>query len=152
MQFFSYGLPFMVCYVFRCQDCTQDRKEVWSLKQTNFAHMCVMALANMTYDYFASKPEYKDNVADASRANLKYFHLEKDIVPYFEENWEQLTNIARRVKNSWHQTLHKTLTKESELFSVNPENELEFTLSERNLLDIGPLHESIRKVGFFTGA
>lgn len=108
-----------------------------------------MAVANMTYNYFAEKDEYKNDIPKASQENIKYFHLEKEIVPFFEDNWESLTNIPRRVKNSWHQTLHKTLAKETELFATNPENELEFALNERNLLDIGPLLESIRKVRDF---
>uniref|UniRef100_A0A914Y6U6 B30.2/SPRY domain-containing protein n=1 Tax=Panagrolaimus superbus TaxID=310955 RepID=A0A914Y6U6_9BILA len=142
-----YGLPFMVCYVFRCQDCATDSKESWTPKQTNFAHMTVMALSNLTYNYFAEKDEYKTDVFQASKDNVKYFHLEKEIVPFFEENWESLSNFPRRVKNSWHQTIQKTLAKETELFTINPENELEFALNERNLLDIGPLLESIRKLG-----
>uniref|UniRef100_A0AC34FY03 Zinc finger PHD-type domain-containing protein n=1 Tax=Panagrolaimus sp. ES5 TaxID=591445 RepID=A0AC34FY03_9BILA len=129
-----YGLPFMVCYVFRCQDCANDSKESWTPKQTNFAHMTVMALSNMTYNYFAEKDEYKNDVFQASKDNVKYFHLEKEIIPFFEENWDSLSNFPRRVKNSWHQTIHKTLAKETELFTMNPENEMEFALNERNLM------------------
>ena len=108
--------------------------------------MCVMALANMTFNFYASSQSKRDpaEVAD----ELKYFHLEKEIVTYFEENWESLTNIPRRVKNSWHQTLQKTLAKETELFAIHPDDENLFALKEKNLLDIGPLLESIKKVGF----
>lgn len=87
-----------------------------------------MALSNMTYNYFAAQDEYKNDVFQACKDNVKYFHLDKEIVPFFEENWESLTNMPRRVKNSWHQTLHKTLAKETELFAVNPENESEYSL------------------------
>lgn len=109
--------------------------------------MCVMALANMTYDLH-SKNGDKDKLT-TSDGELTYFHLEKDIVPYFDENWESLTNIPRRVKTSWHQTLQKTLMKETELFAVHPDDENKFALKEKNLLDIGPLLESIKKVVFF---
>jgi len=104
-----------------------------------------MALANMTFNFYASSQSKRDpaEVAD----ELKYFHLEKEIVSYFEENWESLTNIPRRVKNSWHQTLQKTLAKETELFAIHPDDENLFALKEKNLLDIGPLLESIKKLG-----
>uniref|UniRef100_A0A7E4W6F1 B30.2/SPRY domain-containing protein n=1 Tax=Panagrellus redivivus TaxID=6233 RepID=A0A7E4W6F1_PANRE len=141
-----YGLPFMVCYIFKCQDCSPDKKESWSMKQTNFSHMCVMALANMTYNHYNEIVQNKKDILSVSAQGPKYFHVEKEIVPFFAENWENLTNNPRRVKNSWHVTLSKTLAKETELFSVNPENESEVGLSELNLLEIGPFHENIKKL------
>ncbi|KAI1727461.1 set1/Ash2 histone methyltransferase complex subunit ash-2 [Ditylenchus destructor] len=64
-----YALPFMVSYVFKCHDCDPDKKENWALKQPNFSHMCVMALANMTYNYFKEKKTQNLFVADPNNEN-----------------------------------------------------------------------------------
>uniref|UniRef100_A0A915CN41 B30.2/SPRY domain-containing protein n=1 Tax=Ditylenchus dipsaci TaxID=166011 RepID=A0A915CN41_9BILA len=139
-----YALPFMVSYVFHCHDCHPDKKENWTLKNTNFSHMCIMALANMTFDYFKDSEQ---DVSIVAQPNPKYFNLETEIIPFFESNWENLTSLPRRVKNTWHQTLHRTLSKETELFVVNPADENGFALKEKDLLTIGPLHEAVKQIG-----
>lgn len=50
-----------------------------------------------------------------------------------------------RVKNTWHQTLLKTLSKETELFEAMADGHA-FALKERNLLAIGPVHEALKQV------
>uniref|UniRef100_A0AC34QCP0 B30.2/SPRY domain-containing protein n=1 Tax=Panagrolaimus sp. JU765 TaxID=591449 RepID=A0AC34QCP0_9BILA len=142
-----YGLPFMVCYVFKCKDCSPDSKETWTTKQTNFSHMCVMAMANMVYRHFEEQVTNKQDVNAASMEQLKYFHFENDIVKFFDENWECLSSTPKRKNNTWHQTLLKTLMKETDLFAMHPEDENMFALKEQNLLEIGPLLESVKKLG-----
>lgn len=115
----------------------------------DFAHMCIMALGNMTYNHFKSLCEKDSSYPDVNSAcqrSSKFFSLENEIVPFFESNWENLTSMPRRVKNTWHQTLQKTLSKETELFVSSGEDENLFALKERDLLQIGPLHESVRQV------
>ncbi|KHJ76248.1 hypothetical protein OESDEN_24132, partial [Oesophagostomum dentatum] len=62
-------------------------------------------------------------------------------------NWENLTSMPRRVKNTWHTTLQKTLIKDTELFKVNPDDENSFALMETNLADIGPINEFVKQIG-----
>ncbi|KAI6170158.1 Set1/Ash2 histone methyltransferase complex subunit ASH2 [Aphelenchoides besseyi] len=145
-----YGLPFMVCYVFLCQDCANDKHESWTAKQTNFSHMCIMALANMVVNHFKEKsPEV--NAVDLPdvimKAEPKFFRLDTEIIPFFDENWESLTPLARRVKTTWHGTIAKTLAKETELFVGNDGDENLYTLKERDLTTIGPFHKAVRNLG-----
>ncbi|KAI1711928.1 set1/Ash2 histone methyltransferase complex subunit ash-2 [Ditylenchus destructor] len=146
-----YALPFMVSYVFKCHDCDPDKKENWALKQPNFSHMCVMALANMTYNYFKEKCEGESDlsasISAACQENTKYFNVEDEVIPYFDENWENITPFARRTKTTWHQTILKTLSKETDLFVADPNNETSFALKERDLFTIGPQHEAVKLIG-----
>lgn len=50
-----------------------------------------------------------------------------------------------RVKNTWHQTLQKSLTKETELFESSDDGQL-FALRERDLSSIGPGHDALKQV------
>ncbi|KAI6239762.1 Set1/Ash2 histone methyltransferase complex subunit ASH2 [Aphelenchoides fujianensis] len=145
-----YGLPFMVCYVFMCRDCAPDKKESWSAKQTNFSHMCIMALANMVVNHFKKEnpeAEAADLAELITKAEPKFFHLNDEIIPFFDENWESLTPLARRVKNTWHATIAKTLVKESELFLAQDDDDNMYTLKERDLCTIGPMHKAVRNLG-----
>lgn len=115
--------------------------------------MCIMALSNMTFNHFKSLCENDSNYPDINSAcqqGLKFFSLENEIVPFFESNWENLTSMPRRVKNTWHQTLQKTLTKETEIFVSSVKDENSFALKERDLLKIGPLHEAVKLVFIFS--
>lgn len=49
------------------------------------------------------------------------------------------------MKNTWHQTLLKTLAKENELFESSEDGQ-SFALKERDLLAIGPVHEALKQV------
>lgn len=130
------GLPFMVSYVFICKDCSQERREKWSLKTTNFSHMCIMALANLAF-------RSEDGSTNHASKQKQYFNVERDIIPFFEQQWENLTSMHRRVKNTWHGTILRTLAKEVDLFDANPNDPNSFALKEQNLLNIGPMHESV---------
>ncbi|WKX94959.1 hypothetical protein Q1695_011870 [Nippostrongylus brasiliensis] len=133
-----YGLSFMVCYTFYCKDCSPTSMETWVAKQANFSHMCVTVLANLT----AERLKKDENVKPGEHV---YFNLQKTIIPYFDANWENLTSMPRRVKNTWHMTLQKTLIKDVELFKVNPKDENSFALMETNLADIGPVNEFVKQ-------
>ncbi|RCN32548.1 metallo-beta-lactamase domain protein [Ancylostoma caninum] len=134
----SYGLSFMVCYVFHCKDCSPTAMETWVAKQANFSHMCVTVLANLTAE------KLKQDGFQKTGEHV-YFNLQDTIIPYFDANWENLTSMPRRVKNTWHTTLQKTLIKDTELFKVNPEDENSFALMETNLADIGPVNEFVKQ-------
>ncbi|VDN05610.1 unnamed protein product [Thelazia callipaeda] len=140
-----YGLPFMVCYVFNCADCSPTNQETWTPKQANFAHMCVTVLANLTYNARTKKAGPKDD-SNTMEQELVFLNLENEIIPYFNAQWENLTSMSRRVKNTWHQTLQKSLTKEAELFESS-ENGQMFALRERDLSSIGPGHEALKQIG-----
>lgn len=108
-----------------------------------------MALANMVVDHF------KGQTSDDPEADLaglcyegapKFFKLETEIIPFFDENWESLTPLPRRVKTTWHATIAKTLGKETELFIVDEKDDQVFALKERDLLTIGPMHKAVRNV------
>lgn len=50
-----------------------------------------------------------------------------------------------RVKNTWHQTLQKSLTKETELFESSEDGQM-FALREHDLSAVGPGHEALKQV------
>lgn len=116
-----------------------------------------MALANMTYDFYYQKVQKIISNEDEKVSSTaieeaiiqgpkKFFKMDNEILPFFELNWENLTSQPRRVKNTWHQTLNKTLSKEIELFESDPNDENSFALKEKDLLMIGPLHEAVKMV------
>ncbi|VDD91755.1 unnamed protein product [Enterobius vermicularis] len=142
---FNYGLPFMVCYVFNCSECSSTKKESWTAKQANFAHMCVTVLANLTFGELQRRAGTGNVPNDPLSAPI-YFNFEKEIIPFFNSQWENLTSMTRRVKNTWHQTLLKTLAKENELFESSEDGQ-SFALKERDLLAIGPVHEALKQIG-----
>ena len=45
----------------------------------------------------------------SSFVNLALFLSLQEIIPFIEKNWESLTTMARRIKLTWHNTVHKTL-------------------------------------------
>ena len=113
----------------------------------DFSHMAIMALANMIIDHARSVAGEGVDLAEFILANEpKFFRLDTEIIPFFDENWESLTSLPRRVKTTWHGTIAKTLAKETELFVNDEADENLFTLKERDLLTIGPLHKSVKNV------
>jgi hypothetical protein len=106
--------------------------------------MCVMAIANMTFNYFE---KISPDVVKLSQEQIKYFNIEKEVIPFFEENWESLTSQTRRKTNSWHASLQQILTNDTYVFMQKPDNKSEVALKERNLLEIGPMLDAIKQVG-----
>ncbi|CAJ0565655.1 unnamed protein product, partial [Mesorhabditis spiculigera] len=138
-----YGLSFMVCYVYQCEDCSPTREETWTPRQANFIHMLVTVLSNLTCE--AAKAKNIDLLKPLTERI--FFNLEDAIIPYFETNWEHLTSMPRRVKTTWHQTLQSTLMKQGDLFTLNPADENGFAMLELDLSKIGPAHEGVRQIG-----
>lgn len=135
-----YGLSFMVCYIFQCKDCSSSSTETWVAKQANFVHMCVTVLANLTAEQLR-----KEGKLDVKTNEKVFFGLREAIIPYFDSNWENLTSMPRRVKNTWHNTLQKTLLKDSDLFITNDDGN-SFALNE-SLADIGPCNDAVKQIG-----
>ncbi|KAK0393664.1 hypothetical protein QR680_000342 [Steinernema hermaphroditum] len=134
-----YGLPFMVCYQFYCKPCSSTKKEVWTAKQANFSHMLVMVLSNLTHDW-------RKEQSDDADFDKKFFSLEQDIIPFFEREWENLTSMPKRKKDSWHQTIQNALEKHPDLFVQRGKDDLYFKLKENDLRKIGPFLDAVRYI------
>jgi len=127
-------LPFMISYQFHCKRCSGIGHEMYSKRQANFHHICQMALANLLHN---ARQEGKDTTM---------FSKEREIIPYIEKNWEMLTSMSRRVKLTWHNTISKTMTKESDMFTYSEETSGEtlFGLVNQDLSKIGPASDHNR--------
>uniref|UniRef100_A0A1I8B3V4 B30.2/SPRY domain-containing protein n=1 Tax=Meloidogyne hapla TaxID=6305 RepID=A0A1I8B3V4_MELHA len=130
----------MVSYMFNCRGCSSENKEKWSIRSTSYSSMAVMALANMTLEYFIK--QYGPSNLSSIQGSNPFFSIDQEIIQYMDKNWEYLSTTPKRQKKSWHQTILKTLQKETELF-VQDSKSCSFALKEKDLLRIGPMHESI---------
>lgn len=74
------------------------------------------------------------------------FSKEKVIIPYMEKNWELLTTMQRRVKVTWHGTVLKIMTKETDIFSYSEETpgDAFFGLANTDLSKVGPVADASR--------
>jgi Set1/Ash2 histone methyltransferase complex subunit ASH2 len=126
-------LPFMTCYTFWCRDCGADSVEAFSRRQTNFSQMCETAIANLM-------------VGAEDDGNRVSFSKDREIIPFIDANWEVLTTMPRRIKHTWHQTVVKTMTKETDTFihDARDPNDPHFALRNQDLLRIGPNYDSAR--------
>ena len=70
--------------------------------------MCFTAIANLLA---------ADNPDGAPTG--KMFSKDKEIIPYVDKRWEALTTTQRRVKNTWHTTVSKTLLKTIDVFTID---------------------------------
>lgn len=90
----SKSLPFLTAYHFMCKRCNSNGdEEVFSRKQANFTVMCQTALANLMW----------------RNSGRLYFSEARELIPFLEEYWEELTTQPRRTNNLWHPNIHKTL-------------------------------------------
>lgn len=105
--------------------------------------MCVTVLANLTKDHC----EKEGIPLIEPLPQHCFFNLERQIIPYVKENWTWLTSMPPRVKNTWHSTLQKTLAKESDLFTVDPNDDNSFALVELDISSISPVHEAVKQIG-----
>ncbi|XP_050052258.1 set1/Ash2 histone methyltransferase complex subunit ASH2 [Dermacentor andersoni] len=132
-------VPFMTNYTFSCKLCNPAGNENFSKKQSNFSQMCVTALANLIQ---------KNRAEGGSRA---LFSKDKEIIPFIEKNWENMTTVPRRVKQTWHTTVYKTMTKDTDVFVCEEKTESGevtdahpyFGLILTDLEKIGPNYESL---------
>ena len=67
--------------------------------------MCITTIANLMQN------------STKEGASRQYFSRDREIVPYVDSHWEYLTTMPRRVTQSWHSTIHKTLMKEKGIFA-----------------------------------
>ncbi|XP_075542537.1 set1/Ash2 histone methyltransferase complex subunit ash2 isoform X2 [Dermacentor variabilis] len=132
-------VPFMTNYTFSCKLCNPAGNENFSKKQSNFSQMCVTALANLIQ---------KNRAEGGSQA---LFSKDKEIIPFIEKNWENMTTVPRRVKQTWHTTVYKTMTKDTDVFVCEEKTESGevtdahpyFGLILTDLEKIGPNYESL---------
>lgn len=128
-------VPFLTNYQFFCKLCSSNGQESFTKKQPSFGQMCFTAVANLLAT---------NNPGGA--ATGKKFSKDKDIIPYIDKNWEALTTTQRRVKNTWHSTVSKTLLKTIDVFTINEEDlsDLKYGLVNGNLAKIGPNYETLK--------
>lgn len=63
--------------------------------------MCITALANLQ-----NSGGGKDGGRGGGGGPM--FSLQRDVIPFLEQNWEALTTVARRSTQSWHTTVRNT--------------------------------------------
>ena len=97
--------------------------------------MCFTAIANLLS---VDNPE--------GAATGKMFSKDKEIIPYVDKHWEALTTTQRRVKNTWHTTVSKTLLKTIDVFTIDETDgsDLKYGLVNGNLIKIGPNYETLK--------
>ena len=115
-------MRFQTNYAFLCRTCNAGQ-ESFARRQSNFAQMCETVLANLTAD---GDP----HVAFSGR----------QVISYLEQNWDHVTTLPRRVKQTWHNTVLKTMQKESELFVCDQTEAVDplFALRNQDLTRIAP--------------
>ncbi|KAK2167631.1 hypothetical protein LSH36_26g15118 [Paralvinella palmiformis] len=120
-------VPFMTNYQFFCKRCSVS--ESLNKRLASFGQMCLTALANL---------------AQQSPGET-FFSRDKDIIPFIEANWENLTTGPRKVKQTWHTTIAKTMMKDSAIFQYKEDSsgETVFGLMNLDLTKIGPNCESL---------
>ncbi|XP_038061625.1 set1/Ash2 histone methyltransferase complex subunit ASH2-like [Patiria miniata] len=97
-------IPYMMTYSFCCKYCNPTKSEVYSRRMANFSQLCHMALANLTAQ---QRLESTDKIM---------FSKEKDLIPFINQHWEALTPMQRRTTTTWHATIVKAMTKDSDIF------------------------------------
>ncbi|XP_071808635.1 set1/Ash2 histone methyltransferase complex subunit ASH2-like [Asterias amurensis] len=131
-------IPYMMTYTFCCKDCNPTKSEVYSRRMANFSQLCHMALANLT----------AQSLQEGTDKSL--FSKEKDLIPFINQNWEALTPMQRRTTTTWHATIVKAMTKDSDIFvcKEKPDNDGEteeeyplFGLVDQDLAKISPNYD-----------
>jgi len=133
-------VPFMMNYVFICKNCSPTGLESFKRNQAQFTQMCVTALANLT------QADVKDGT------NRKLFSKDKDIIPFFDMHWEGMTTTTRRVTQSWHSTVSRTLIKDVGTWltyeeAPNDPDSPYFGLTCLDLTQIRPNYEAMIRSG-----
>nr|CAG4636886.1 EOG090X03NS [Ceriodaphnia reticulata]SVE72844.1 EOG090X03NS [Ceriodaphnia reticulata] len=135
-------VPFMMNYVFLCKNCSPTGLESFKKNQAQFTQMCITTIANLMQN------------STKEGTSRQYFSRDREIVPYIDSHWEYLTTMPRRVTQSWHATIQKTLMKEKGLIFVCQEPVLEtmtsdcmFGLLSLELVNIRPNYEAMVRAG-----
>ncbi|KAL5018512.1 hypothetical protein ScPMuIL_004234 [Solemya velum] len=127
-------IQFITNYQFCCKHCSPTGLENFTRKPASFSQICYTAIANLTHQ---AKQRGEENIM---------FSKDKDIIPYIDKQWENLTTLPRRIKLTWHTTVAKTLAKEMDLFSYTEINigDPLYGLSNQDLYKVGPNIEAFR--------
>ncbi|XP_076326632.1 set1/Ash2 histone methyltransferase complex subunit ASH2-like isoform X10 [Tachypleus tridentatus] len=136
-------VAFMYNYHFLCKICNTSGFETFTKKQASFSQMCVTSIANLL----------QQNIASGSARTM--FSKDKEIIPFIEKHWEHMTTMARRVKQTWHTTVHKTMLKDTDIFTCeecmldgdSSETYPLFGLVSQNIKKIAPCYETPMKPG-----
>ncbi|XP_030761930.1 set1/Ash2 histone methyltransferase complex subunit ASH2 [Sitophilus oryzae] len=130
-------VPFLSNYIFHCKNCSTTGLETFRKSQAQITQMCITAIANLQQ-------------ASAKDGTKKYmFNKDKEIIPYIEYHWEALTTTSRRVTQSWHITVTKTLIKDIRVIFVyedSPEGHM-YGLINTDLTHIKPNYDAMIKGG-----
>ncbi|ESN99523.1 hypothetical protein HELRODRAFT_185811 [Helobdella robusta] len=122
-------VPFMTNYQFFCKRCSMQ--ESLMKRQASFGQMCLTAIANLMQ----------------KNKGKTMFSKDADIIPYIETNWELLTSSPRRVKNTWHSSISKTMLKDPSIFTTKEGGaDTTFGLVNEDLSKIGPNCESLLRL------
>lgn len=130
-------VPFLHNYVFLCKNCSPTGLETFRKSQAQISQMCVTAIANL------QQTSAKDGT------NRVMFYKDKEIIPYIEYHWEALTTTSRRVTQSWHSTVTKTLINNIHIlfvFEDSPEGQL-YGLVNIDLTHVRPNYDHMIKSG-----
>ncbi|KAG5869991.1 hypothetical protein JTB14_008147 [Gonioctena quinquepunctata] len=131
-------VPFMSNYIFLCKNCSPTGLESFKKSQAQMQQMCVTAIANL------QQSSFKEGT------NRTMFSKDKEIIPYIEYHWEALTTTSRRVTQSWHITVTKTLVKDIHIlfvFEDNAANGHMYGLLNSDLSQIKPNYGAMIKGG-----
>ncbi|XP_076251400.1 set1/Ash2 histone methyltransferase complex subunit ash2 [Rhynchophorus ferrugineus] len=128
-------VPFLTNYTFICKNCSATGLETFRKSQAQITQMCVTAIANL------------QQMSTRDGTNKLLFNKDKDIIPYIEHHWEALTTTSRRVTQSWHLTVNKTLVKDIHVlfvFEESPEGQM-YGLVNTDLTSIKPNYDAMIK-------
>ncbi|XP_022655174.1 set1/Ash2 histone methyltransferase complex subunit ASH2-like isoform X2 [Varroa jacobsoni] len=125
-------LPFTINYAFICKTCNPAGVENFQKKQPGFREMCITAVASLQ---FRSRE-------DGTNKNM--FSRDKEIIPWIDRNWENLTSVPRRIKQTWHSTILKTMQREVSVF-LN-QDDVYFGLVDSDLFRLMPPYDSQSKL------
>lgn len=139
-------VPFMMNYVFLCKNCSPTGMESFKKNQAQFTQMCITTIANLM----------QNSLKEGS--SRQYFSRDREVITYIESHWEYMTTMPRRVTQSWHATVHKTLLKERGLVFVIQEpgsdanlaltsNDCMVGLLSLELINIRPNYEAMVRAG-----
>lgn len=130
-------VPFLYNYVFLCKNCSPTGLETFRKSQAQITQMCVTAIANL------------QQLSAKEGANRVMFNKDKEIIPYIEYHWEALTTTSRRVTQSWHSTVTKTLIKDIHIlfvFEDSPDGQF-YGLTNTDLTHVRPNYDAMIKGG-----
>lgn len=132
-------VPFMTYYTFYCKACNPSGTENFSKKQPSFSQMCSTAIANLM----------QQSCVEGHPRTL--FSKDKEVIPYIEAKWEYLTVMQRRIKQTWHNTVHKSVLKDNDIF-ICEEKSLDgdfplYGLVNQDLNKIAPSYETMGRGG-----